>query len=911
MLSRIYYKTIKITLSLLLCAAIISGPAVVLVGATTLTEQSLAKSYYEYYKEISGKLTADSEILLSMDDVVISEQNSKLLADHLGEGTAVHIEYDGFAEWEFDIQQDALYNIDLRYVSVSGNSRNPRVGFMIDGKVPFTGADSVEIKRLWRDKPGAGTDKRGNDLIPKQEEILQFQTVSLTDNSAFLKGAYSLFFTKGNHTLRIYVPDEPIFINHVSLSVGEQPLMYSDFLNELIAENKIKPSGVYLEYQAENTTLKSDQTLYPVYDRTNAATVPNDPEKIRRNVIGQTNWSKPGMWVTYTIEDIPADGLYLLSLKYRQNYQLGMSTYRTIYVNEKIQFAEMASIAFPFGFSWQNRSISDSSGQPCYVYLNKGINTIKIESTIGDWAEVFAELNEVLADLNNVYRRIIMVTSTSPDLYRDYKLENEITGLQVTLKELSDKLNELADRFDFINGSKSAQSQPLRRASEQLAEFSLKTGEIPKRLVKFRENIALLSSWLLSRTEQPLEIDYFMIHSADAVLPSPQGSFWSNLRFSFMCFLAAFKKDYNSLSDHEEHTAISVWSAEGRDQVQILKDMITDGFTAETGIQVNLNLVQSGYEAGFGDWMLTGEDFPAGMNRIANTIRSAGFKPGITFCPFVCSSSSLLFRERREILLKDARGKLVCAGHNRSLGGKLYIVDLYNPEGERYIKRCMNTFINEWGMQVIRAEMLYVAALNSGVQAGRTRAQAMTHAMKILRKYAGNIPIIACGVQLGSAFGLVEFCSVTPDLSQSWHGKTTLRCRKSLRERESTEMAVMTAITRRHLDLRAFSSDMGSFTLRRYRGRMAAIEQITLFKACNIFSSLITGSDSLGAYNAESLDRFLSAVSSRPVRRNDRSVLGVTVRDDGLRVDYMLHGVKSEEKLEQVKNLEINPRSGH
>ena len=214
-------------------------------------------------------------------------------------------------------------------------------------------------------------------------------------------------------------------------------------------------------------------------------------------------------------------------------------------------------------------------------------------------------------------------------------------------------------------------------------------------------------------------------------------------------------------------------------------------------------------------------------------------------------------------------------------------------------------------MQIIRAEMLYAATLNSGIHVGRTRAQAMTHAMKILRKYAGNIPVIACGVPLGSAFGIVEFCSVTPDLSQSWHGRTTLRCRKSLRERESTEMAVKTAISRRHLDLRAFSSDMGSFTLRKYRGRMSAAEQITLFKASNIFSSLITGSDSLGAYNAESLDRFLSAVSSRPVRRNDKSVLEVNVTDDGLRVDYVLHGVRYEEKLELVKSLELNPRSGH
>lgn len=33
----------------------------------------------------------------------------------------------------------------------------------------------------------------------------------------------------------------------------------------------------------------------------------------------------------------------------------------------------------------------------------------------------------------------------------------------------------------------------------------------------------------------------------------------------------------------------------GRDQVQILKDMITDEFTVKTGIPVNLSLVQTGF----------------------------------------------------------------------------------------------------------------------------------------------------------------------------------------------------------------------------------------------------------------------------------------------------------------------------
>lgn len=567
--------------------------SIALIFDTALVQAEVG--YYDYFKGVADIQYASEEILFSATNASISEEGCELLPDHLGEGPAIRIAHNGYVEWETEIPQDALYHIRLRYVSIPGSNRDPRTGFMLDGEIPFTGADDIELKRLWRDRPGITTDKRGNDLIPGQEEVEAFQSVLLTENTGFITGAYSVLLTKGKHTLRITVPDEPLIINKAGFAVRNESIPYEAFAAKHEQTGSRKPEGIYLEYQAEKTSYKSDQTLYPVYDRANAATVPNDTFRIRRNVIGQTNWSKSGMWVSYTIEDVPEAGLYLLSLKYRQQYQLGMATYRTIFINDEIQYAEMADIAFPFGFSWENLTISGSSGQPCYVYLNKGINTIRIESTIGKWAGIFAELNETLAEMNSIYRRIIMVTSTSPDPYRDYKLEKEITGLEETLQTLSSRLADLADRFDAVNESKSAQSEPLRRAAEQLAQFAGKTSEIPKRLVKFRENIAMLSSWLLNSIEQPLEIDYFMIHSADVSLPSPSGSFWANLKFSFLRFLAAFSKDYNSFSDYEEDTAISVWSAEGRDQVQILKDMISEGFTEETGIRVNLNLVQSGF----------------------------------------------------------------------------------------------------------------------------------------------------------------------------------------------------------------------------------------------------------------------------------------------------------------------------
>lgn len=134
------------------------------------------------------------------------------------------------------------------------------------------------------------------------------------------------------------------------------------------------------------------------------------------------------MWISYTIPDVPEDGLYCLTIKYRQNTQLGMSVFRNIYINNELPYEELRNVRFPFGFGWENLTVADENGTPYYVYLKKGDNTIAFEATVGSWSEILQEADALASEMNDLYRRIIMVTSTNPDTYRDYFLEREIDG---------------------------------------------------------------------------------------------------------------------------------------------------------------------------------------------------------------------------------------------------------------------------------------------------------------------------------------------------------------------------------------------------------------------------------------------------------------------------------------------------
>ena len=70
--------------------------------------------------------------------------------------------------------------------------------------------------------------------------------------------------------------------------------------------------------------------------------------------------------------------------------------------------------------NWQTVEI------PYDVYLEAGPHTLRLEATVGVLSDLVADVEEAVRQLNYAYRRIVMITGTSPDTYRDYQLPENI-----------------------------------------------------------------------------------------------------------------------------------------------------------------------------------------------------------------------------------------------------------------------------------------------------------------------------------------------------------------------------------------------------------------------------------------------------------------------------------------------------
>ncbi len=558
---------------------------------TAVQDMASRDNFYAYLQPYADAPEFSGEIALSAAEAVLEKAES--LPPSQGREWEVLLEEKGYITLAFNVPDEALYCLELDYLYEDNQGEEVQMYFQVDGEHPYLESKALALKSVWRDVGGIRSDAQGNDRIPQQEEVFRWQTFLVRDFAGMSSSPLKVYLTAGRHELTVGSAEGRFRIGGIRLR-GEPAIpTYAEKKAEY-DELELKPvEDICLVYQAEAPAEKTDQILYPTYDRSSPATQPYEVGKIKRNTIGQENWASAGMAVTYEVT-APADGLYLLTLKYKQSLQTDMTSFRSISVNGEIPFKEGECVSFPFGFGWENKTLSDAHGNPCYIHLAKGPNTIRIEATVGSMSAVLDKVDQIVYRMNEIYRRIMMITGTDPDTNRDYYLDREIPQLADWLKEQAAELEEAADMVQEEYGRRTSEAEKFIRVADMLRDFADEPADIAMRFSEMRNEISTLTNWLIDAQDQPLELDYFILHSADAELPSAKATFWERLKNGFLNFIHSYMEDYTGRQSEGERT-ITVWSSDGREQVQLLKDLINDRFTPETGIAVNLSLVQGGF----------------------------------------------------------------------------------------------------------------------------------------------------------------------------------------------------------------------------------------------------------------------------------------------------------------------------
>lgn len=307
--------------------------------------------------------------------------------------------------------------------------------------------------------------------------------------------------------------------------------------------------------------------------------------------------------------------------------------------------------------------------------------------------------------------------------------------------------------------------------------------------------------------------------------------------------------------------------------------------TALKGIEsthFDLFQIDDGYETFVGDWMdIDSEKFPNGLKGIVDKIHAKGLKAGIWLAPFVCETKSQLFKNHPEWLYRE-NGKEVFAGSNWS--GDV-VLDIRLREVQEYIKNCL-VYYMDMGFDFFKLDFLYAAALIHEGK-GYTRAEIMRKAMKGLREILGDKLILGCGVPLSSAFNLVDYCRIGPDVSLIFDDVFYMR--KMHRERISTKVTLQNTIYRAHMDGSVFRCDPDVFLLRDNDIKLSKEQRRALCMINHLCGSVYLTSDNVGSYDSEK-----TAVLAEAQKLSDAEITDIERSGSRITIRYLLNGEESE-----------------
>ncbi len=551
------------------------------------------ESYRRRYSEVSP---ASSVVVIPAARFVESEDAEvEILGELEGRSEVLYWKSEsGTVTWRVAIGETGLYQLYLSYYPRSARNREVDLGLLIDGKAPFAEAERCTFPKAWRDAGSITRDSRGNELRPRQVEYPVWITAPFSDIGGAYNEPFAFYLAAGDHLITLVASRADFAIETLQLRYAPAPEPYEVVHRRQVArygtDDPIR--GVRVKIQGEHAGVRSDPTLAAVFDRTDPSTEPSHPTQVRYNAMGGKNWRYAGQWISWDFE-VPRTGFYKIGFKSMQDFKRGLFTTRRLTIDGETPFLEAEEVRFPFNRRWYLNVPGDKA--PYYFHLEKGPHRLALEVVPGETAESLRVLSEAVFRLNYLYLMILMITGPTPDPYRDYYLERQIPTLLDGFRELDKVLAQERARLERITGQTGSEAEILNRLSIQLRGFVREPETIPARLENYKSNISALSAWMLGLREQPLTIDYIEILSPDEEFQNPRAGFMRRFAFGVRQLIGSYTHDYSAIGNvYEGDDVLTVWVGLGRDQVQLVKEMVDDLFVTEYGVGVNVNLVQQG-----------------------------------------------------------------------------------------------------------------------------------------------------------------------------------------------------------------------------------------------------------------------------------------------------------------------------
>lgn len=551
-------------------------------------------TYTGYLNEHADAQDMTCEAEIDLFDYA-SSGKVEVYTNYEGTDKALFTDTDSSVSFHVQVPQTGYYNLYMEYLIPESRGVAAERGVRINGEFPFEDAQNITFTRIWTDGGEVKTDNQGNQIRPTQIEVYDWQSSCFEDDMGYITEPYRFYLEKGDNEITLEAENEPMIIRKFMVA----PISVIQSYEEYVAKypdisDQAMTTGYIQMIQGEDSTLRSESSLYAKYDRSSPTTYPNSVTNTVLNYVGGDTWRSSGQWIEWEFE-VPEDGYYNIMIKGRQNYSRGSVSSRTVYIDGEIPFSEMKEISYAYSNDWECKDLADENGVPYNFYLTKGTHTIRLEATLGGVGPILEELEDSTYRVNQIYRKILVYTGANPDRYRDYYIEANYPEVMEAMELESKRLFKIVDDTVSYSGQKADNIAAAQTVAQQMERFCEKPNKITLEFTTFKDNITALGTASLNMSETKLDIDYLVVSGTGITPKKDKANIFTKLWHETKSFFASFFVDYNSVGDVYDESAddevVKVWILTGRDQGTILKSMVDDTFTPESGVKVNVEIV--------------------------------------------------------------------------------------------------------------------------------------------------------------------------------------------------------------------------------------------------------------------------------------------------------------------------------
>ena len=559
------------------------------------TEQN---TYSDYYDLHINDERPDEEIKIRGCDYkeAVGGSFSKGIAEadngEKRDNTVIWDSNSGSLTYEIEVEKGGIYNMYMSYLPLVSNTTITELSILIDGEIPFDTAARIRLNKVWVNEREITIDSRGNQTRPAQIQTALWREGDILDADGLFSEPLGFYLEKGRHTITFDSSRANISIEYFKLYNKKSLSEY-----ESVSESELNAvSGQLIRLEGELADYKSSSNLYPTYDNGSYLASPSNAGKIVYNTIGADNWQDAGQSITWNIgDDVKESGWYKIGIKARQTKMRGFYSNRRIYIDGKVVCSELDGVKFYYDTEWSTVSPKTEDGDYIYVYLTAGEeHTLTLEAVPGEIGGAIRRLNGLVLEINEYYRKVLMVTGPNPDKYTDYSITAQVQDIVERFTALSAELKAIKADIEALSGAKGSEASGIERMFVLLDKCLDNTRKIPQYMGQLKDNVTAISSWMADYRDQPLELDYVELATADMKFTGTKENPFKSLAFGAKAFFNSFTEDYSVISEEVDSSSLDVWVQLGRDQALVVKELVESDFMQEHDIGINISLVQGG-----------------------------------------------------------------------------------------------------------------------------------------------------------------------------------------------------------------------------------------------------------------------------------------------------------------------------